>query len=344
MVTLQEAFGIRNLNRVVETFAMQKAGELQTYFPEDNIDGEIYEWDQLDFPRDLAPITGPDAPSKNIGELAKSHKLTTLAHVKLNKRIPGRRIFLMERGLGSLRPDAEGHVAREIKDLKFKIDKIKEWLCAKAFTGSIVVNSANIPGTDVTFTITFAVQTFTKTTSWATSTTNILSDANELPKAKNDYSNTVGFPLETAIFNQSVMNYLIGNQEFQAWAQHTNLGLEVMREGRIGRFGGIDWHQYDGNYKPVGGSVTKFIADSKVIFLPSKAEYQQYLVMAQGKGMIPQGAIGSVSDMLMSPAPNSGFYGYATVETDPVVLKVIVGWVGLPIIVYPDVVMYATVA
>ena len=49
--------------------------------------------------------------------------------------------------------------------------------------------------------------------------------------------------------------------------------------------------------------------------------------------------------MLMSPAPGNGWYSYATlVEDDPPVMKVVLGWIGLPIIIYPDIVSYATVA
>lgn len=342
MATMQEAFGVRNLNRVVETFGDNSPNRfLSSFFAPDPTDGEIYEWDELTFPRDLAPITGPDAPSKNRVELEKTHRTTTLAHMKLNKRINGRKVFLMERGVGALRPEAEATVAREIKDMRNSMEKTIEYLCAKAFKGSIAVSAANIADSDVTFTVTYAVQTMTATTSWATASTKILSAAAELPKIKDDYAKKVGFPVKLAIFNQSVANYLLGNTEIQGWVQNTQRGIEIFDIGHIAHMSDIDWTQYDGNYKPVGGAVTKFIADDDAIFLPEAGNRAEYLRMALGKGMVPQAAIGGEKDMLMSPAPGSGWYSYATVETDPVVLKVILGWVGLPIIVYPDIVLVA---
>lgn len=341
MATYQEAFGIRNMNRLVTTFESNAANTfLQRFFTDDPVDGEIYEWDQINYSRALAPVNGPDAPSQNIPEDGMEHKTTSLAHIKLNKRIPGRRIFFMERGPGLLRPDAQGYVARQVQDLRNRMEKTIEYLAAKAFAGSIVISSTTIPGTEVAFTITFAVGTFSATTSWKLSTTNILSDPNELPALKKEYADAVGAPLRDMIFNQSFTAYLIGNQYVEAWLAKTPTGTQVFELGLLEKMGGLYWMEYNGNYQNLGGSVTPFIADDYIIGLPAPEKRAEYLVKPLGKGIIPNSAIGALGNLLMSPAPSSGFYSYALMEGDPAALKVIVGWVGLCIIKYPAIVKY----
>ena len=168
---------------------------------------------------------------------------------------------------------------------------------------------------------------------------------NELPKWKKEYTDAVGHPLKDLIFSWKVGTYLIGNQQVEQWLSKTQRGVELFDIGHLNKMADLNWIQYDGNYKPVGGSVTRFIADDKIIGLPDAATRSQYLVLPLGKGLIPRTAIGAETDMLMSPAPGNGWYSYATlVEDDPPVMKVVLGWIGLPIIIYPDIVSYATVA
>lgn len=345
MATLEEAFGVRNLNRVVTTFGSNEGNKVMQglYTPDSNSDGEIFEWDEINFPRRMAPVSAPGAPSKNIVELGRVNRTTAMAHIKLNKRIQGRRIFISERGLGQLKPDAEAQVAREVKDLKNQIEKTIEYLSETAFTGTITVNSTTVEDSDISFTVTFAVQVFTKTASWATASTKILSSANELPLLKDTFVTVAGFPLARFLFNQTVSQYLMGNTEIQSWVQHTVTGVQIFEIGMISNMSGLAWQQYDGNYQPTGGAITKFIADGKMIGLPDQSNVSEYFVMGLGKGMIPKAAIGAPTDMLITPAPNSGWYSYATVETDPVAMKLIVGWVGIPIITYPKATIYCTV-
>lgn len=341
MATIQEAFGVNTINRVITTFADNTPHEKLTplFVNDDTAEGDVYQWEEFEYSRNLAPVTGPSTGSKALALSSRGLKSTTLAHIKVHKTIDARRLFITERGLGVTTPDAASLVAREIKSMMVRVQKTIERLAAMALHGSISVSSATIEDSDVTFTVTYAVQTFTATASWATSSTKILSGPAELPKLKDDYFKTAGHPLSTLIFNQSVTNYLMGNTEVQSWVQHTARGVEIFDVGMIDQMAGLTWVQYDGNYKDALGTVQKYIEDDKIIGLPDAATRAEYLKMARGYGIVPKSAIGAQGELLAGLAPQRGFYGYTTLFDDPVALKTVVGWVGLPVITFPSIVV-----
>lgn len=341
MSTYVEAFGVRNINRLVTLFQNNEGNKVgQGLFrPDSNGDAENFEWDEIRYAQTLAPIGAPDTPSKTLVEMTRARKITPLAYIKVNKKVKGRRIFLTDRGPGQMKADAPGAVAREIYDAKVQIEKTMEYFAINALLGSVVVNSTNIPNSDVTFTLTFSVQTFSYTVSWALASTSIGSDPNELPLAKTNFMLTANFPLKTLLFNQSVTNMFIGNDEVREWFERTLPGVQIAEEGALKRFSAVDLVQYDGFYKTSGGTATKFIPDKRAIGLPEKQNIDEYCVMGLGRGIIPQKAIGMESDMLMGVAPQPGWYGYTTLEDDPVVLKIVIGNIFLPIVTFPSAIM-----
>lgn len=343
-MNLEEAFSPRTLAKTVELYRdhAAKAQKLQGLFREDSSDvsGDLVEWDEIQYPRGLAPFVDGDSPSIRKKQLKKTKRSTTIAHVKLNKHMGGRKLFITENAPGELQPNASAVIAREIADMVNCVLRTKEWMASKAFTGSIVINDTNVEDSELAFTVTYAVSTFTPTTSWALAATAVISSTDELPSLKGSYSDDTGEEIERLIFNRSVETALLGNTEIKDWAAKTDRGVSIMELGRIQTAGGISWEKYDKSYKPTGGAITPFIANGYAICLPGASVYGEYLVYAVGQGLIPKSAIGATSDGLVGIAP-PGIYQYAMLTDEPVGVKLFVGWSGFPIIKYPNIVVYA---
>jgi len=343
-MNLEEAFSPRTLSKTVELYRDHaiKAQKLQGLFREDSSDvtGDLVEWDEIQFPRGLAPFVDGDGVSIRKKQLKKTKRSTTIAHIKLNKHIGGRKLFITENAPGELQPNANAVIAREVVDMVNCVLRTKEWMAAQAFTGSIVINDTNVEDSELAFTVTFAVNTFTPTNSWALPQTRILSDSTELPSLKGAYTDDTGEEIERLIFSRNVETALLGNTEIKDWAAKTDRGVNIMELGRIQTAGGVNWEKYDRSYVNSSGTVTPYIASGYAICLPSVGAYSEYLVYAIGQGLIPKSAIGASSDGLIGVAP-PGLYQYAMLTDEPVGVKLFVGWSGFPIIKYPNIVVYA---
>lgn len=336
-----DAFKPAQLLRYLEKFPSNAANTvMQSKFGRDEAPNDLYEWDEITYDRTLAPMTGADAASTRVGKLSKVHRVHSVAHMKLNTFIDGRRIFFQERAAGELRPNATLVVAREMRNLRMRMERTIEYMCAQALTGTLTVNSSTVPGTDTSFTVTYTgVGSFSKSAAWSTAGTKIFST--DLTTEKINYMRQSGFELRNMWFNNTVGQDLLANTEAQNWLQTTQRGVQVFESGWLGQMANLSFTQYDGYYDSDGaGTMLPYIADDNVVFTTDDSTFSQYCVLVEGRGLIPREAIGADQSMLATPAPSNGFYAYTTVETDPVGLKLVVGWVGLPVLQFPEIITY----
>lgn len=356
-LTLDQLFGLESLASMITLFADQSPRtRLQSLFPEDPsfaCDGDTVKWDELTFGRGLAPFVARDGKAATMEGQDVTVRHAGLATIKMKEFIPASEI-VYQRGLGNgsnVRETAPARVTRAMRGLMNKLILTKEKLCADALAGSITIDAATYPGSEVTYpAVTYAVQTFTAGASWATAGTKILSSATEILAIKRAMRENAGDDVSRLLFNAKTATYLLGNTEIQGWLQTTMPGISVFQSGQLGAQGGAGgipgWEEYDEGYKPDGGSYTRFLADDKFVALPRDPETAG-LVMATGYGIIPARSgllTGRSAEQLMPErASTPGFFSYAYVDVDPVGVWLVVGWRGFPIVRRPDGIIFGDV-
>lgn len=349
----ERLFGVRSLNGKVEAFGRDvirtnvftskfKAG--RPLMAEDG----TCEWDEIQFSRALAPVTGHAAKFPEGADLTQVNRRSAVAHIKRSKRLDPYRMF-WERAPGQLKPDAKAYVEARMQDAVNEISATIEYLCAESMRGTLTVNSTNIPDSTQAFTISYSPNTYTASNGWATASTKILSA--EIPALKQDVEQLCGMAPAQAIAGSTVEAYFTGNTEVQAFGV-SQLGERFITQSGSQRgpmlgglaVGGLSWTATEGGYVPVGGSFTRYMPTTdEAIVLPADSELRDVLGFAEGRGLIPAQEYGpaSAAAELIAPAPQAGFYAYAMLEGNGPFILLNVGYVGLPVVLRPSAVCVA---
>lgn len=356
MTPADRLLGSRNLIGLVTSFAMEES--LNTFFQDqvfrsarriEPMDSDNVDWDEVQFPRHLAPFGGRGQPYHQVAEDDIIHRSNAMAHIRLSKRIPADKLF-RQRAPGELRPNARAVVAQAVQSLTKLIRNSIEYLCVNTLNGSVTVNSSNIPGSQVAFTVTYSTNTYAASSSWASMGTPIVSS--ELPAMKQDYMQTAGMMPGWAISGGTVQGYIAQNTEVTSLLQQ-QMGVEVARsaanlagemlEGL--RLGDLRWTVNEAGYVPEGGSFTRWMPATDDLFLLPEGDLGDVLGMAEGRGFLPatQGiATPQQAENLIVPAPSPGLYAFAARSSIvPDAIEVYVGWVGLPLILFPSGILVA---
>lgn len=345
----QQLLGLRSLNGRVEAFGedVTRTKAFTNKFAMGrklvSLDGS-FEWDEVTHSRSLAPVVGRDSPFPLRQELSVTPRRSSVADIKESKVISAERLY-ENREAGTLRPNAKAVIEMELRDLVNRIGATYEYMCAHTAQGTLTVSAANIPGTSMPFTVTYSPNTFTAAASWATAGTGILSS--EVPALKTDYEQTCGLAPAQAIIGSTVEGYFLGNTQVTEYL-HRAVGEKILTTAGKLRgpmfdglaIGGLTWELTEGGYVPDGGSFTRYLAEvDRGILLPSNAELDQVLGMAEAHGYVPAQAMGpaeSAAD-LVRPAPQAGWYAYATLAgpDHPTGVRIYVGYRGLPVLLRP---------
>jgi len=345
----QRIFGVRTLSGIVETFAKEQ--EFQSLFQQKFMmgrmlepEGDTAEWDELRMHRHLAPVVGRDSPFPILEHATKFNRASSMAHIKLSKVIPMGKLY-SERAPGELRANAAAVVDAEARDMVKAISATVEYMCAQTLNGTLTVNATNIPGSSQAFTIAYTPNTYTASASWHTSTTGLLSS--EIPALVDDYRAAAGMNPYEVIVSREIAGSAYKNEETVALISGAPPAVAMAASGAANQgpawggfnLGGLQWTVSIGGYVPQGGAFTKFHAGEDVaIVLPGPGDLRDVLGMALGRGFVPGandvGAIGDAAS-LGQPAPTRGFYSYATRTVNPVGVELFVGWVGLPLLLFP---------
>jgi len=344
-------FGLRSLNGMVRAF--DKETRLNTMFQdlfrekgrqmETEGTDETIEWDETQLSRSLAPIVGRDSPHPMRQNTVTINRTSSVAHIKEGKFIHAHKLY-GERGPGELKANAELFVDLQIRDLVKRAKNTIEYLSVNTLNGTVTVNPTTVPGSKVTFTIAYAPNTYTATNSWATLATRISSQ--EIPALKQDHLQASGLLPRRALIGGTIQGNIAGNTEFQN-LMRDRLGPEVAQSAgtlfgqALGGFelGDLTWDVNEAGYVPDGGVFTRFIpATDDLFLLPADEDLPDVLGMALGLGLVPGNDVGP-ADMaaeLIRPAPQRGFYSYAVRSLNPLGVWIYVGWVGMPLLVFPS--------
>lgn len=350
MTTETELFGLRSLNGKIEAFgadairtrvATNKFALGRTLVAEDG----TAEWDEVTFDRGLAPVVGHDSPFPLRQNLAVINRRSAVAHIKESKVIPARKLYY-EREAGGLRPNAMAVIEQELADLTNRIAATREYMAWETLRGTLTVNATNIPGTTTPFTISYTTNAFASAADWDTAGTAILSS--EIPALRQDFEQASGMVPAQVLCGSTVEGFLVANTEISSFLVN-QLGPQILTTagatmgpmlGGI-RIGGLQWEIVEGGYDIGAGFVRYLPTTDESITLPADNMLGDVLGVSEGRGFIPQSDIvtdaaasAQVANMVR-PAPNLGFYSYATRVSDPAGVKLYAGWVGLPVLLRP---------
>lgn len=340
--TLEQLFGVRHLTGLVRTFFDDSRDKFFTdlfkkgkqMMPE----SEFAEWDEVQAHRHLAPFTGHDNPFPRTRELDRINRYSSMAHIKLYKEIPGRRLF-MDRMPGELKPNARAWVMEELKDLQMQVQKSIEYLCVNALLGSIVVNSTTVPGSEIDFTLTFPVNTQNREANWNAPGTAIVSRELELMTA--EYTHDSGRLPAQLILNDVTQQYVRANDEVKTYVKDL-YQADFLSQGHVDmklfdsmNLSGLKWWKSVGGYVPEGGSFTRYMPDDRIIVLPANGELNDVLGFAEGTGIVPRKLWGGEGEVGIAQAPSRGMYAYSEAISNPASIRLYVGWIGLPVIRSP---------
>jgi hypothetical protein len=348
--TLESSFGIQTLSAAIETFGDEPSQGVFTKLFESGrkimVDGRTHEWDEIQRPRNLAPVVGEDSPFKAGALTDKKKKNSPIVDLKMFVDIPASKLF-RERWAGSLGANVPLMIASELKTIQMRLAKTIEYLCANALLGSI--DTSNIEGSEFTVILQQTTSTGNQAAAWSTAGTKIVSD--EIPKAVADFVAKTGAQPKIVLLNDVAERSLLKNTEIQTWAQYNNGGRALQSNpsapqvfGGLG-LGGFDWQKAIGVYTDKNGTAgTRYWPDTKVAFLPDQSMLTEVLALAKGYGAIPQKAFGAAQDELVTRAPTPGYYAFAEAISSPVGIRLYAGWAGLPVLLFPGGVYILTIS
>ena len=348
ITAIDDLLSVETLTGMIQTFVDQAenrscsalfARSARPLFPQ----GDSASWDEIEFSRHLAPVSGLDSPHTRSKRLGRRKRASTMAMVKVYKDLPASHLFL-NRAPGMNTADAESVLTAELEDLANLIANTKEYLACGALLGTIDVNEVKVPGSDVEFTIEFGNARANATESWADEDTKIRSG--QLIELKQLYKDQSGMRAEIGITEPGVEGYLVQNKEIREFAKESLGGVVLSNLNLNGvnpqweRLAGLNWRFTDGIYKPQGQPVTRYFDKDTVLVLPAESRLQQVLGWAEGKVHVPAGPlVGGPQAALSLIQELRGSYAYAEIRTDPVGIRVYAGWYGLPVILNPNAVL-----
>jgi hypothetical protein len=298
-------------------------------FPAAEISGDTAEWDILKPGQSVGEFVASGAPAKVVELEVVAHRMAKCLKRFDSKLLSGD--FLNNlRDTGTRQKNARAMLTREQESLSRRNAYAREYCVAKALSGSLAIAQD-----DVKVTIDYGIAAEHKPTasvSWATSTTEIPEDVVAWKRLIEEDS---GYAPGYAFANDSVLRYLLKNQNVKDLLGESALREQIAQSGAINAFMGLEWIFYNAGYRDAEGTFVPFIPDDTVILTPA---VPGWCAMQVGSTMIPSGG-GSGKELVEV----SGRYSFVDLETNPPGVKLFCGDCFLPVITIPGAVVYADV-
>lgn len=336
---LIQKFGLLKYDSYFQNLFFQRGRDLS----ESSGDKSVAMWREVALSRKPAPFVGRRQAGVGAEGVDDALKTCVMADVRMESQpIPLDEI--------TSETAAQNILAQERVSNRKRLAISREILASGVLKGSAVINSSTVPGSKVSFTLTFGVTALTPAASWATSTTPIASQ--ELDAFQQTYHDACGLEFKRLIVDGLVKRYVRQNSEV------INLVSGVKPDGDQGvrlvtdpntvlgpgfasfELEGLMWdvHRTKAN---IAGTLTKYLGDKQLIALPDDSELPMVLAYAQGYGAIPREAIGSENVAGMGfRAPQRGEYSYAYTIPSPAAVVIVDGWRGLFMLTHPEAVGY----
>lgn len=311
--------------------AVYEAGQMI----EANVDG-TFKYDQLDFSRDLAPLTSMDSPSTSAKRLHQSVKTGSVIAVKEHVDLPMR--FLEGwRAPGQQMANAGVQINNNLQNLVNRAMRSMNFLAAiSLLTKTGAVDLSTIPSSLIAGTQTYPVATLDASQAWSNAATKIRSS--EINRLKKAYSQGAGFKAGVALATSAVEGYITGNTEISNFINGGTLAGQILGRsfeergiGDVVRLGNMDWEFVEDYYATDAAPSTPvdISPDSAhVAILPPRNRWMECFAIAEGVEFVPTGPI-ATGDVIASPSSliraQRGWFSYVTLETKPMGLRLHVG-------------------
>ena len=337
--TIEDLLGIRPLTTLIQTFdetdnptnkfftSIFEKGE-QARPP-----GDGFRWDELVYPRGLAPIVGPDSPHPRAARTDLKVRSSPMACIKLHTDISARRLY-KQRAPGKDTADAQAVIRYELKNLRQRIAKSIEKMCARTLLGKLVVNAKEFEGSEVEFTVDHAVNTWNRKTAWTDPTAQIVEE--ELPNLTDQYARDSGLLPITALINVEVEKDLRKNEDLKKFCANNAIAPYVIQSKTVTTdllsalgLGGLRWQKSLGYYSDSAGGLTRFLSENKVIVLPDDSELPNVLGLALGTSWVPRDLWGTEGQLGWVETP-AGYSAYSETIKSPAGIRLYAEWTGLP--------------
>ena len=309
--------------------------------------GDSCNWDEVSMGRGIASLEGPDAPSKSRQTTTLVARSAVMVDIKEHFDLSARYLYMI-RNPGSDDSSAEGKISMELEKSAIRIANAKEWMATQAMINGSV-NLANVPNSNLAGTLTYPIATGSAGAAWSNAATTIRST--EINTIRDTFVKGAGVQAGRAICSKSVEGYLLGNTEIQAYATET-LGGQILAssfvEGAGIDLGALRWTFTNAHYAlDATPNTTQDYATAsaagdadKVVILPAPGMDRQHFAYAEGRVFCPAGPVfgdAGAGDQLLTEM--RGMYAYAELVTNPIGIRVYVGWKGLYILKTPNAVL-----
>ncbi|MBL4850207.1 MAG: major capsid protein [Planctomycetes bacterium] len=340
---LEDLLSVETLTGLVRRFADQSENRICTDLFERHARairplGQVAKWEEIEFSRSFAPVTGIDSPHTQARRLGRKQRASVMVMVKVYKDLPGSHLWL-SRAPGEDTADAASVLADELADAVNLVQNTKEYLACGALLGKIKVDPQLVPGSELSFEVDFKVPRFSSV-DW--SDPRALLRSRELRRLKRRYKDGAGQRAGLLIADERVEGLLVKNKEISGFAKEV-LSRQILQGGSVGKapqwkgLGGLDWQFVDGTYQPEGGAVTSYWPEDVALLLPPERRLRKVLGWAEGTVLVPSGDVFAPAESALGMVREArGHYAYARLRDDPIGIRLYVGWYGLPVVLDPQ--------
>jgi hypothetical protein len=301
--------------------------------------GQLFGWDIMALRRDIAGLQGRHSQAQPRQLTAIGHQDVTLARSFLSRGLPGSVFMdLRDPGSDSRQSAAEDTVARELREMDSDIARVNEFLIAGALQGTIVTTIDGLP-LSIDYQIPAATNVFTIggapavniPVTWEDPSADIVDDLRRMKRAIQRGS---GRPAKQAWASSRTIAAMTKNDTVKDFFRGTANASQVLREGTLGRFMGLDWREVDTVFEDNVGALQEFLPEERIIVTPAPSA--DWGFMREGSDIVPADDRQSMEEVV-------GRYGYSNLEVNPALLQLFMGEIRLPVIRIPAALVIANI-
>ncbi len=301
--------------------------------------GQMFGWDIMAVARDIAGLQGRHSQARPRALTPIGHQNVTLGRSFLSKKLDGS-IFmdLREPGSDARQTAAENQVALDLKELTADIDRVNEFLVARALQGQIDTTLDGLALT-IDYQIPAATNIFTIggapavniPVNWNDQSADIVDDIRRMKRA---IQRGTGRKATMAWASSEVIAAMTKNDTIKDFFRGTANAGQVLREGTLGRFAGLDWVEVDTVFEDAAGNLENFLPEDRIIVTP--APNAEWGFMRKGSDMVPRDDRSGLDEVV-------GRYGFSDLIVNPPSAVLFAGEVRLPVIRIPAALVIADV-
>lgn len=318
---------IRNINKPGELL-MRLVFKRRKIHASTTVNFDVVNGDQK-----LAAFSTRGAPAVVVDKMGKKNVEITPPQIRIKKqlrpsdfqeRAAGAAIYVTSQDFNTYKKQK---IADEQADLKAKIDRRMNWMCAQALQGSIAYADA-ITAFSIDYGFADAHKpTLINTAVWTNAASDPITNIRTWRRLGAQAGHNLSLGLITpeaadAFLGNAKVKAILENQNYKAGSIDISNGLEY-----IGRVAGVDIYEYSEQYEDDAGAFHEMLTDGTFTLIDPNAAFSiQYAAVEEVEGNI-------VTD----------YFSKVYKEDDPSALWLLSEADGVPVVGQPNAVVHATV-